>query len=190
MLDKHPGRSLLWLDADSRVRRFPTLFDNFPHELGVHEIDWGLYTSRGSAHKHIANAVIYVKNTDKIRTFLRKWIKFNLMNPHTFEQKNMEDVLYNTAIGKAVKWHNLPPQYCQIFDLMKEAGDPVIEQMQASRELKNATLDIASLKRNEKDKYTHIWKNGYKSTACSASLAEHFTGLSYRSPACSPLCPE
>ena len=30
----------------------------------------------------------------------------------------------------------LPPTYCQIFDLMQDEGNPVIEQFQASRRLK------------------------------------------------------
>jgi hypothetical protein len=33
-----------------------------------------------------------------------------------------------------VKVVDLPPTYCQIFDLMADAGEPQIEHFQASRE--------------------------------------------------------
>ena len=43
----------------------------------------------------------------------------------------------------AIKLFNLPAAYCQIFDLMRSAGEPVIEALQASRVLKKAVDDQA-----------------------------------------------
>jgi hypothetical protein len=46
MLDKlrEHKRDILWLDADSVVNHYPTIFDNFDGDLGVHFIDWSRHT--------------------------------------------------------------------------------------------------------------------------------------------------
>jgi len=134
MMNFHPGRDLLFLDADSELVQYPELFDDFDAEFAVHQFDWSNFPKRRSNAKELSSAVIYLKDCKKARDILKHWIARNeaMRGASVWEQKNLQWVIEN----KGYVIQHLPASYCQIFDSMASVGEPVIEQHQASRRLR------------------------------------------------------
>jgi len=122
MMDRHPNRDLLWLDVDAVVHRYPILFDDIDTDLAIHYKDG----------KELLSGTLYFSNNERIKKLVDAWIEENKKNPDIWEQKNLATTLKNWN-GKV---EILPPTYCQIFDLMMNAGEPIIEHFQASRRYK------------------------------------------------------
>ncbi len=144
MMDKHPDRNILWLDADCAIMQYPTLFDDMKADIAVFIADWkkiGAVKARVTnknflTHTELINSVIYVANNKKGREVIDYWIKLNKKNFPTvqLEQANLYQTLKEWK--KPLKVVYLPPAYCQVFDIMAHLGEPVIEQYQAARRLK------------------------------------------------------
>ncbi len=171
MLEKYPRRNILWLDVDSSVYQYPDLFDNADFELGVHKIDWAKYSHGRRKDKQLANAVIYLKNVDKVRRFVHAWIGLNEKQPDRIEMQTMAEVLDKWE--DKLKFHNLPASYCQIYDVMAAEGYPVIEQRQASRQYRNKVGITDPVVISEKKKYDDCWKGNYKRSQCADPLVQH-----------------
>ncbi len=142
MLDKlrEHKRDILWLDADSVVNSYPTLFDNFDGDLGVHYIDWARHTGGKITQIELDDAVTYLAYNDRTLGMVEDWVKFNLTCPRRAEQLNLQIMLREGAYEeKGLKVVNLPAEYCTIFDTMVDIPNPVIEQFQASRQLRRVT---------------------------------------------------
>lgn len=135
-LDEHKGRPIVWLDADVEVRAYPAILDNLPADIAVNIVDWSRYRTVRKANRELNTSVVYLGNTNGSRAILDAWIAHNHAMRATgrWEQKNLQDVLERMAPDLNVAY--LPDRYCQIFDLMAQAGNPVIELHQASRTLK------------------------------------------------------
>lgn len=124
---RHEGSPIVWLDADSRLRKYPHLFDSFAadvdcafHLLDGHELLSGtLYFGPGQGAWDLAQA----------------WCDRCRRQPGVWDQKSLHEVI-NENPG-AYSLASLPEEYCAIFDRGKVRPDRVvIEQMQASRRLK------------------------------------------------------
>ncbi len=126
MLTRHYPNDLLYLDADARVQQYPTLFDQVDFDVGVYFF----------ANKELVSSTLYLRNNAKVYELLERWIICCFNQPDVWDQK-----LLHYAIQESEDLHLsvrlLPPTYCQIFDLMKDVGQPVIEQFQASRRYKS-----------------------------------------------------
>ena len=135
-LDQHPDRPLLFLDADVEMKRYPALFDNLPSEFAINRVNWAQYSRKGNGQE-VNTSVIYLRRTPSVVALLDDWIRVNerLMHTGTWEQRNLQNLL-ESGWAERLNMTWLPDQYCQIFDLMAEAGDPVIELHQASRRTK------------------------------------------------------
>lgn len=171
MMDKYPDRSILWLDADSAIHQYPDLFDDAEYDLGVCVIDWSQFPG-GRRDKQLANAVIYLKNNERVRGFVQDWIALNKAQPQRIEMQTMAEVLEKWK--DRLKFFSLPHSYCQIFDTMMTDKPPVIEQLQASRrfrgEVAMADDPVAVL---EKKKYDDCWGSDYKRSKCAEPFANH-----------------
>ena len=131
MMEKHPGRDIVWIDCDAIVLQYPELWDDANIGIGVHTVDWALYRDH-NMRKEMLAGTIYVGNTLRIKAFVKSWIKRMITHPKYTDQQNLEALLRDKK-----DWTmQLPASYCQIFDTMAKAGDPVIEHGQASRRLK------------------------------------------------------
>lgn len=126
MLLRHYPKSVLYLDADARVQQYPSLFDSVDFDLGIMYKD----------NIELVSSTLYFSNNAKVFELVDRWIGSCLANPQVWDQKVLQYVLENDAEDLSLNVMRLPPTYCQIFDLMKDAGDPVIEQFQASRRFK------------------------------------------------------
>jgi len=128
MLEAHPGRNIVWVDADAVVRAYPDLFFEMQGDVGVH------YRNG----KELLSGTMFFRNVPRVQALVKSWIKENAKTPQEWEQRTLQRVLTKPwRFGRPrVKVVDLPPTYCQIFDLMADAGEPVFEHFQASREAK------------------------------------------------------
>lgn len=134
-MDAFPGKAIVSLDADSVVQKYPALFETLDCDFAAHYHIW----SRGN-RKELFCSTMYFRNCGLTREFLNDCIERYRQCPTTRQQPNMMSVFEgkwgNRVWRKELKFTNLPPQYCKIFDLMGEIKYPVIEQFQASRRFK------------------------------------------------------
>jgi len=130
----YKGRPMVYLDADSRILRYPELFDRMPEcDIATHIADWSLYKARGGRKgSEMLNGVIYLPNNNNTERILNQWIEEIKKTPDKPEHRCLERVILNSEYSH----FNLPPQYCCIFDHMAEAKNPAILQMQLSRQRK------------------------------------------------------
>jgi len=127
MMEKHPGRDIVWLDSDAVVMAYPELWDDTDIGVGVHTVDWALYRDHHTKLETLAGTV-YVGA--KSKGFVKKWIELMNKNPKLQDNHALQKLV------ETVKVTQLPASYCQIFDTMAAAGEPVVEHTQASRRLK------------------------------------------------------
>ena len=123
-----PGRSLLWLDSDARVQQDPILFDKLEgmgYDLAVH------YRN----DRELLGGTMWFSSGPMAARLVDIWAGFQNQNPQLREQQSLQILLPG---HKEFRVYKLPATYCQIFDLMKHAGQPVIEHFQASRRFKKA----------------------------------------------------
>lgn len=137
MMIKFPEKPVVFLDCDAVVQQYPALFENLNTDLGLCYRDYRKFPcgSRNEG-KELLSGTIYFRNNGKAMGILNKWIEKNERMGFRFEQKNLEEVI--DLNKKSVRIYEFPPTYCQIFDLMRTAGQPVISQMQVSRRLRNS----------------------------------------------------
>lgn len=126
MMIRHYPKDVLYLDADAVVQKHPTLFDHVEFDIGV--------TFR--ANIELLGGTLYFSNNHKTFALVERWINTCLQNPNVWDQQILQYILQLGSQDLQLKTCLLPETYCQIFDLMKSAGEPVIEQFQASRRFK------------------------------------------------------
>lgn len=118
------NRPIVYLDCDARVRQYPKLFETLTCDVAVHY-------RRG---RELLSGTLFFNQTTGARTVLEAWVQKCKDLPHIWDQKNLATVLLD--MKDVIDIGFLPASYVQIFDLMKDAGEPVIEHMQASRRYK------------------------------------------------------
>ena len=137
-MEVYPDKAIVSLDADSVVQRYPALFESLDCDFGAHYHVW----PKGN-RKELFCSTMYFRNCDLTKEFLTNCLMRYKQVPTTRQQPNMMAVFDGIGVQgtqlwrKRLKFTNLPPQYCKIFDLMGEIKFPVIEQFQASRRFKN-----------------------------------------------------
>ena len=122
-------RPVVWIDADAEVRRNPVLFRSLDCDIAVHYMNG----------RELLSGTIYLGYTETTIELLHQWIRTNESHPETWDQVNLQraiEIMKHTE-GYNLRLFELPPSYCQIYDLMAHHGDPVIEHNQASRRLKS-----------------------------------------------------
>lgn len=138
MSQKFPDRPLLWLDADSRVRRRPKLLETIASPIAYHRFK-GLP----------CDAVVYLAPGPRRDQFLKEWIRLVAADPLGVKlppelgaigaptQYYFERAIQNLQLPHFI----LHKSYCWLWDYSRDRqGDstrfvynPVIEQMQANR---------------------------------------------------------
>jgi hypothetical protein len=135
--DDFPGKAIVSLDADAVVIKYPALFECLDCDFAAHYHTWAK-----QARTELLCSTMYFQNTEITRHFLEDCLRRYKDCPSTRQQPNMQAVFNNkwsrrsTVYRKEMRFINLPPQYCKIFDLMADIKFPVIEQYQASRRFK------------------------------------------------------
>jgi len=132
MLEKHPDKSVVYVDCDAEFLRYPKLFDNWSTltyiDVGVYVFDRSCY--RKSAHGfEVLSGTIFLKNNTKVKEIVERWEQECKEHPRVWDQRSLEKVLNG-------HFHPLPGEYCKIFDRMEDIKDPVIVHYQASRKVR------------------------------------------------------
>lgn len=126
MMRLHPGRPLVWLDADARMKKKPVLFDSLDCDFGA--------TWKGD---ELLSGTLYFAPTDAALNLLEEWKNTNRWHPEgeNGDQGNLQKVV-QTMQGLRVA--RLPPSYTAIFDAgMCRPDEVVIEHRQASRRFRH-----------------------------------------------------
>lgn len=142
MSRKYPDLSLVWMDADSRVRSYPKLFDRPAPHISYHRF-----------RDKPCDAVIHLSPGHRRHLFLSEWISLVHADPTGAKLPLEEAVVgaptqfyFERAVElQGLEWRELPREYCWLWDysLDRQGKEvnwpwvPVIEQMQANRIGKN-----------------------------------------------------
>lgn len=129
MLFKHAERPLVYVDADAIIQKEPVLFNTLSCDIAAHYYDNG-----ACLEPELLSGTLYINATENGKKLIGLWRYLNYEFPNRWEQKNLAIAL---KFMPEIHVFNLPPTYCQIFDLMKDQGEPVIEHFQASRQFKD-----------------------------------------------------
>lgn len=167
MMEKYPGRDLVYLDADAVVMKYPELFENIDQDIGIVYLDWNSINSRYDRKDYLAGT-IYIKSTPGGRTFVNVWRKILNENPGWDDLQALNELLNREDNPFTVRY--LPLGYCQIFDTMAAAGEPIIEQFQASRRFKRPMMEVEL---EEKNKYEGLWQTTYIPSKTSKVMPDY-----------------
>jgi hypothetical protein len=124
MMRCNPGRSVVWVDADARVRKAPTLFESLDCDFAAH---W-------RAGEELLSGTLYFSNSDASRHLALLWAERVREKPEQWDQVTLDQIVRPCPDWLRVA--TLPAPYTLIFDSMANDGPPVIEHTQASRRLK------------------------------------------------------
>ena len=142
-LRDHLGRPLVYLDCDARVRQAPTLFRSLHHQC-----DFAAHfrpDRRFECGRELLSGTLYFSGSPACQGLVQAWIDENERQAaikssnklRLMDQRTLQTVLAKEIEEYGLMFTELPATYVQIFDIMRDAGDPVIEHLQASRRLRN-----------------------------------------------------
>jgi len=129
MMNKHLGRSILYIDADAKMRMNPVLFNDFNYDFACY-----FHAQR----EELLSGTLYFGDTKKARHLVNMWIKEDKLHPGTgMPQKNLRAVFDREKDN--LKWKKLPVEYCMIYDSRSRYKvNPIVEHFQLSRKYKGS----------------------------------------------------
>lgn len=120
---RHPNRPLVWLDADARVREYPSLFDYLTADIGAHWMN----------HIELLSGTLFIGTSSNADKLLKVWRDGCEASPSEWDQRVLQRIITDWQGPLSIA--DIPASYCAIFDA-NMATQPVIEHMQASRRLR------------------------------------------------------
>jgi len=129
MMRKHSGHSIVYVDADAKIRMNPVLFNNLKCDFACHF---------HYPKKELLSGTLYFGNTKGARYLVSKWIEEDKRHPKThMPQKNLRAVFDREK--NSIRWKALPVEYCMIYDSNSRYEiNPIIEHFQLSRKYKGS----------------------------------------------------
>ncbi|MDO8641782.1 MAG: radical SAM protein [Nitrosarchaeum sp.] len=129
MLQKHK-RAVIWVDCDAIIQQNPVLFET----LGDYDFAYHLHKRKNNSFE-LLGGTMFFNYTKNAVALMNTWRKRVDANPTMYR---LDQSYLHEAVGDVpgIQIYHLPATYCQIFDLMKDEGKPVIEHFQASRRYK------------------------------------------------------
>jgi len=129
-LERFAGRSVLYLDADGEMRRYPKLLESYAApgscDVAVH------YRFRLRREPELMSGTIYLANTLGCRRVVDAWLEEQSAHPEVWDQRNLQAVL--DRLRGTVEVRDLPPSYCQIEGWSRPGKLPVILHRIAPRQ--------------------------------------------------------
>lgn len=157
MMDAHPQRPIVQLDADAVVMKPPELFDELSAGMDYegHGPDIAAHWLKGS---EFLNGTLWLAPTKACRAAIGRYVELCTLHP-TFrdEQQFLRQAIDETP---GLRVCRLPASYCFIhsFSAAEVADeDVVVEHLQASRESTGSTLLPARRSRIEQLEAVHPW---------------------------------
>jgi hypothetical protein len=129
-MQDYPGRPVVWLDADARVRQVPELFATLDCDFAAH---WRYGVE-------LLSGTLYFGPTRAARRLCEAWAEAQMRAPRVWDQKVLQRVIESGA--PPARLERLPAAYTAIFDArMCPDDEQVIVHTQASRRLKQCLCD-------------------------------------------------
>jgi hypothetical protein len=126
MMEKHPNKNIVWVDADAIIHENPDLFGMMhEYDIAVHYRD----------NIELLTGTIFIRNNEVMRKIVSEWDAANQKNQSFLEQRNLQNILFRNT---KVRVYKLPTAYCQIFDSPSRSPRAVIEHFQSSRKWRNS----------------------------------------------------
>ncbi len=139
MMRRHPGRPLVWLDADARVRKRPALFAELAAEPGG-GVDFAAHWLGGRGAGELLSGTLYFGPTDAAYKLAVAWSEEQAACRDLVDQIVLERLLRVGRGPEALRVAELPASYTAIFDHpMCPPGERVIEHLQHSRRFRDAS---------------------------------------------------
>lgn len=128
MMEKFKCWNIVYVDADAEFRDYPELFNNLDCNIAVHLYDRERWFNRKKGTE-ILSGTIFLRNCAETLKILDAWEERCCNHPKEWDQIALSEV-----IGK--DFGELPAEYCQIYDTMRNLKNPVITHYQMSREVR------------------------------------------------------
>jgi hypothetical protein len=139
------NESIVWTDADSRVRQYPSLFDEIKEDCafffmpkknaGSFSLPPNCILKNDTVERqgYLQSGTMYFKNTPKVIEMLELWCQLNEKDRSQWDQWTLQVALNST---KDISVYVLPPEYVWIDTYSQEQfgnKNPVVYHTQASR---------------------------------------------------------
>jgi hypothetical protein len=144
----HPRRPVVWLDADSRVRKYPELFEiwaqrealkQMGHDLGpLPAPDFAAHWKARPAPlggTELLSGTLYFSGGKASIELVEDWRERCESHPDDYDQLSLENVVKEHPHLAVMQ---LPSAYTCIFDAEPSMGPPVVEHLQASRKYRGS----------------------------------------------------
>lgn len=128
MLKKYMPRSILRLDADAIVEKYPELLRGMKCDVAA-----CIYKNSRLRHNEFLGGTLYFGNTAASHILADEWVNACQKDPRNRNGDLLEALIKKM---KVVKFSNLPMSYCRIFDFENMGKEKVIVHYQASRKNK------------------------------------------------------
>jgi len=143
MLNKHPDKNIIFLDADAEILEYPRLFEEIPeeHNFAAHVLDrnsWYNTKFNDNESTELLSGTFFVRNNEESRRIINIWIQ-ECGRTKEWEQRVLRRVLKECS----VKLYELPLSYCYIKSLPNggepfvKCDNPIVVHNQVSRKLRN-----------------------------------------------------
>ena len=133
-------KSVVYVDADAEMLRYPTLFDEIPDEYDIacHFLSWEIwYGYTGNKTRELLTGTILLKNRPIVKDLCNEWYN-EAIKQNEWEQKTLQRIITKYPI----KIFELPIEYCYMITRphgeppLIRVDDPVFRHYQVSRTLK------------------------------------------------------
>jgi hypothetical protein len=146
MLKKHKPRSIVRVDADARIQRYPKLFEDFGPDIGAciwKESRLKYYEKDGE----FMGGTLFFLNNERTEQLVYDWVDACTIRPRERNGDLLFELVKVKKKAKLLKFRTMPLEYCKIFDFqMGGVTKPVIEHFQASRRFKRIVNQIGAKK--------------------------------------------
>jgi len=134
----HPGRPVVWLDSDARVRRRPELFWRLACDVAAYRT-----VHQASGIVEYLSGTVYLSGSPRSVEFASRWIAHCQFRTDVSEQFGFNDALAEAIRDTSFRFEPLPVEYTFVFDRHRAefpGVKPVIEHFQKSRETRGSSL--------------------------------------------------
>lgn len=121
-------KDIIFVDCDAKFLAYPAIFDVLECDLAAYI--WKRSLRAQNDRLELLSGTMYFANNLEVKEFVLKW-RNELSKTKNWEQKVLFEVLKKE--GRSLKFVELPPQYCKIYDLHDKVPNPIVEHYQKSR---------------------------------------------------------
>lgn len=128
MMQRFPGRPIVWIDADGEVVGRPDFMRMYPSMCDIARCKYKWWNGK----TEVLSGTLYFGPTAGAEHLLKSWQVQGQFQPDSWDQHTLEAVLDLTTASV----FELPVEYCWIVDLHREQhpnGVPVVQHYQHSR---------------------------------------------------------